>query len=438
MHFSQQRHTEASEQLRQELQSKDEKHQCQLNDILSQFQIRDAKLWEEKVQSDTQMREEKILFDIKQRERDAAISSAREAESAEYKTNIDLLIKQADKTTLTLLDQMKLMMSVASAQSATIAPSRPATTAPESLPSQINVDDTEMEETSQITSALSGTQGLKVNSKSDLFETMPPPRIGMKWTAQDTFSSSTTGKTMESTKASSDSEGHDSRTDGLVTQEPFKEGKDENDKEQRETAFPIFEDLEPRMLQDHEETPPFPGTAPYAEALPKSSNHHADCKQRPIQQEEVMGKSASEMPVASIHQDHEENPAFSGTAPYAEALPKSSNHHADRKQRPIQQEEVMGKSASEMPVASIHQDHEENPAFSGTAPYAEALAKSSNHHADQKQRLSQQGEVTGKSASETTGASIHQDHEENPAFSGTAPYAEALAKSSNHHADRKQ
>jgi hypothetical protein len=89
----------------------------------------------------------------------------------------------------------------------------------------------------------------------------------------------------------------------------------------------------------------------------------------------------------------------------------------------------MRKSASEMPVASIHQDHEENPEFSGTAPYAEALAKSSNHHADRKQRPSQQGEVTGKSASETPGASIHQDHEENPAFSGTAPYAEALAKS---------
>jgi hypothetical protein len=328
------RQKEASELHFKQLKSKDETHQLQLNEILQQFGQRDE-----------QLRQEKIVADNLQRERDKAITIARETESLDYKATIAQLILESNKTASTLLSEFRQMMSAGPLPVATTTPLRPTTLAPQSLPSRINVN-TEMEEASQITSTLSGIQGYETTNKSESSVIPSPPRISKKRQAYKSTESKSTENTIESTKASSNTSEqtrYESSNEGLATQVspsrpielaqdeqgekiPGKDGSNKAEQRVATTDTSFLEELVASAKQDHEGTLEISGTSPDAEAMakfaksPTETKHTQELEEGEIQEECSMGGCQP----GSL-QDHEDLLPIPGTAHYAEAMEKFSD-----------------------------------------------------------------------------------------------------------------
>jgi hypothetical protein len=166
----------------QQMLDKDTHYQSEILAMMNQFNARDlAQL------------EAKRLADEQQLLRDEAIQSARVAERSEYET-----------TTARILLEMHQMMTTITPSSITMQQQTTATpqrvTAPQSLPSRIF--EMEMEDTSQLTNALSGPQVLDNTMKTKEDGVFSPPRISKKRQKSAPAESRSTEETQESTNES--------------------------------------------------------------------------------------------------------------------------------------------------------------------------------------------------------------------------------------------
>jgi hypothetical protein len=463
-----QRETEHSDKL----QAQEDRLQDELREMIRQFDDRNQAL-----------HEAKVLADEQQRRRDVEISDARIEERRLYDSKVDSLTKKSDDT-LSMLAAMRQMMEAAAQvavaqqmpqQMVLPTPSRRQTMARQSLPSQVELD-VDMEDASQLTNTLSGSQGQDHSQKLGADEVFSPPRITKKRQATRPASSLNTKETHASTASygSSSRQGTNLPSFGLITQldhdeavkrtmgeitkqeskgtiiqsdksgkEPLTlrtqhereellsrldgehEVKDRLLQQEKETGKTTRESMEPRSQQVHEETLELSGTAPNAEALAKFQVQHEGMDQVPNQEEEA-GKTTREPIEPRIRQDHEETIALSGTAPNAEALAKFSVEHEGNDHVPQQAKEA-GVPTREPMEPRIRQDHEETIALSGTVSNAEALAKFSVEY-EGNDHVPQQVKEAGKATQGPMEPRNLQGHEENLEISGTAPNAEALAK----------
>jgi predicted DNA-binding WGR domain protein len=303
------------------LQAQEERLQDELREMIRQFDDRDQAL-----------HEAKVLADEQQRRRDVEINEARIEERRIYDSKVDSLTKKSDDT-LSMLSAMRQMMEAA-AQAAVAqqipqqmvlpTPPRRQTTARQSLPSQVELD-VDMEDTSQLTNTLSGSQGQDQSQKLGADEVFSPPRIAKKRQASRPASSLNTKETQASTASygSNNRQGTNPSSFGLITQLDHDEAVKmtmgvTSNQDIEGTLTQInksgVETLAPRSQQEREEL------------LSRLDGDHEGTDQWP-QQEKESDKPTRELMEPRTQQDHEETLALSGTAPTAEALAKFSVEH---------------------------------------------------------------------------------------------------------------
>jgi hypothetical protein len=311
----------------QQMLDKDTHYQSEIHAMMNQFNARDlAQL------------EAKRLADEQQLLRDEAIQSARVAERSEYET-----------TTARILLEMHQMMTaiapstITTQQQTTATPQR--VTAPQSLPSRIF--DMEMEDTSQLTNALSGPQVQESTIKSEEDGVFSPPRISKKRTKSAPVESRSTEETQESTN----------------------ESTNESANESMEIGNTALQDQE-ATIDPHHDLPLFSGAAPYAEALANLApqDHEQETHQDHLKTIEQTREPQEQEAILYS----EVIPMLPGTATNAGVLEKIS-------QRDEGQEEPQ--ASCKTIVHPTHEPQEQDPAasvhlplFSGTASHAEAMA----------------------------------------------------------------
>jgi hypothetical protein len=398
-----QRHELSERAHRDELLAREGQLQDELRKMIQHFNNRDQA-----------QQEAKIAAEEQQRLRDAEINKERREERMAYKEKVD--------DTFSMFFELKQMMAASAL--ATVAtqhiphpmiastPPRRPTTTQQSPPSRINIDR-EMEDASQLTNTLSGTQVQDGTPTSEITGVFSPPRIEKMGQASDRQASFSTEETHESTQASTAPHGTSKKQlsipglSGLVTQLDHEES--EYKAGDTKTA--------PMEVQDPQGQEPvlFSGAAPYAGALEKFSveSNEMDTEAR-AHQEQGLNPVTEYLPV------------YPGAAPDAEALAKFSvkaaiglDVHQDSQALALPNGTDNRREAQGQTDQALRN-------LSGTAQMAEALANFYSEPEDNHQVPPQSKEPNEPrdSASDRQG----QDLEGILNLPGTAPIAEALAK----------
>jgi hypothetical protein len=377
----------------QQMLDKDTHYQSEILAMTNQFNARElAQL------------EAKRLADEHQLLRDEAIQSARVAERSEYET-----------TTARILLEMHQMMTAIAPSTITMQQQTTATpqrvTAPQSLPSRIF--DMEMEDTSQLTNALSGPQVQDPTMKSEEDGVFSPPRISKKRPKSAPVETRSTEETQESTNESAN--------------------------ESMEIGNTALQDQE-ATIDPHHDVPLFSGAAPYAEALANFApqDHEQETHQDHLKTIDQTREPQEQQAILYS----EVLPLFPGTGTNAGALEKFSQRDKGQEEPQVPCKTI---------VHPIYEPQEQDPAasvdlplFSGTAPHAEAMEKDQGQEATQvspkeiEQLIAKYQEAdrvdnedlplspNPLTNAETTATILFQ--EDLPLFSGTVTKAEATAK----------
>jgi hypothetical protein len=315
--------------------------------------------------------------------------------------------------TATILLEMRQMtaamapQSISTQQPAISTPSRETTMNPQSLPSRVNFD-TEMEDTSQITNALSGTQDQDISTTMEEDGVLSPPRISKRGLKTAPAESSSTEETQESTKASTE----------MVQARPFGHVYDKPKEQDQVPQEQVNSQASTKM-------PLFSGAAPNAEALakfiPQETRNEASQESAAEQ-----GLLANEDQVQEDPLANELLPLYPSSAPNAEALAKF----------PTQNQVHSKPTSTQLSIGQLSEEpHGQGPShasgdlllFSGAAPNAEALANFSRQEqgVEKPKALEQETDQHTNESQEQEATSITKKQ---PNFKDEHTRAEALEK----------
>jgi hypothetical protein len=355
----------------QQMMDKDTHYQSEILAMMNQFNARDLA-----------QPEAKRLADEQQLLRDEAIQSARVAKRSEHET-----------TTARILLEMHQMMTAIAPSSITTQQHTTATTqrvtAPQSLPSRIF--EMEMEDTSQLTNALSGPQFQDSTMKSEEDGVFSPPRISKKWPKSAPVESRSTEETQESTN------------------------------ESMEIGNAAFQEQEATIASRYN-LPLFSGTAPYAEALANFApqDHEQETHQDYLKTIEQTQEPQEQE--ATLHS--EILPLFSGTASNGGALEIFLQQDKGQEEPQVSYKTIEHPThelQEQDPAASVHL-----PLFSGTASHAEAMANFSPKDQGQDETQVSSKEIEQLLAKYQVADTV--DNEDLPSSPGALTNAETTAK----------